>query len=451
MMRIKTTFLTVPAFLLITFLYLSPVHPQNWPSFRGQSANGVADNQNLPSSWDAESGKNIKWKIALPGLAHSSPIVWQDYLFVTTAVSSAGDDSFKPGLYGSGDASGDQSAHEWRVIAINKKTGEIRWERTAYHGNPIEKRHIKATYANSTPVTNGKYVVAFFGSQGLYNYDFQGKLIWKKELGHLDVGAFDAPEYEWGTASSPIIYQDKVILQVDTQNEDFVTAFDIETGETVWKTDRDELPSWGTPTIFPGKDRVELITNASNFIRGYNPDNGEELWRLGGSSQITAPTPIFNDDLIVVVSGRGPERPIFVIRPGAKGDITLPEGKTSSPEIAWSLQGRGSYMPTPIIYGNHLYVLQNQGILDCYELLIGTEVYRNRIPHRGSGFSGSPVASDGILYLPGEDGDIFAVQAGPDFKVLSRNPIGENLMSTPAISDGMMYIRGHHHLFAVGK
>ena len=188
-----------------------------------------------------------------------------------------------------------------------------------------------------------------------------------------------------------------------------------------------------------------------NFIRGYDPDTGKELWRLGGSSQITAPTPIFEEGLIVVASGRRPEKPIFVLRPGASGDLTLGDGETSNDHVVWSLEGKGSYMPTPLVYREHLYVLQNQGILDCYELATGKEIYRKRIPHQGSGFSGSPVAADGVIYLPSEDGDIFAVKAGPEFELLSRNPLGELLMSTPALSDGMMYVRAHHHVYAIGR
>jgi outer membrane protein assembly factor BamB len=424
---------------------------QNWPSFRGPHAAGVADGQNLPPEWNAGKGRNIRWQTAVPGLAHSSPVVWGDRLFVTTAVSSAGDFGFKAGLYGAGTASGDRSPHQWKIYALDKKTGEVEWERVAYEGAPKEKRHIKATYANSTPATNGEYVVAFFGSQGLYAYDFDGDLAWKKDLGHLDVGAYDAPTYEWGPASSPIIHEGKVIVQVDTQKDDYLLALDLRTGATVWRTAREEQPSWGTPTVRPSAEREELITNGSNFIRGYDPDTGKELWRLGGSSNITAPTPVFGEDVIVVVSGRRPEKPIFVVRPGALGDITLGENQTASEHVVWSLRGRGSYMPTPLIYRGYLYVLQNQGILDCYELQTGKELYRQRIPHQGSGFSGSPVAADGVIYLPSEDGDIFAVEAGPEFELLSENRMGELLMSTPALSDGMMYVRAHQHVYAIGR
>ena len=222
----------------------------NWPGFRGPSASGVADGQQLPDTWSGVSGSNIKWKIAVPGLAHSSPIVWGDRIFVTSAISSRADVTFKPGLYGDGTASEDRTAQQWVVMALDRATGKTVWTETAYEGVPKEKRHIKATYANATPFTDGRYVVAFFGSQGLYAFDMNGRRVWQKDLGVLNTGAYDLPEYEWGTASSPIIYKDLVIVQCDTQNESFVMASNVKTGKTVWKTVRKELPSWGTPTVF---------------------------------------------------------------------------------------------------------------------------------------------------------------------------------------------------------
>jgi outer membrane protein assembly factor BamB len=438
--------------LALAAVFASTAPPaNNWPSFRGPQASGIAEGQNLPDRWDGLKGDNIQWKIRVPGLAHSSPVVWGDRLYVTTAISSQPDATFKHGLFGDGDASTDRTVQQWKIYSIDKRTGKILWETLAYEGVPKEKRHVKNTYASSTPATDGKHVVAFFGSQGLYCLDAGGKLIWKKDLGFLDLGAYDAPQYEWGTASSPIIYKNKVIVQCDTQKQDFLLALDIETGATIWKADREELPSWGTPNIYPGAKRVELIANASNFIRGYDPETGKELWRLGGSSQITAPTPIFSEDLIVVASGRRPEAPVFVIRAGASGDITLAKGATSSEGIAWSRQQRGSYMPTPLIYGGNLYVLANQGIFDCYELRSGKEIYRQRLEHQGGGFSASPVAADGRIYLSSEDGDIFVVKAGPDYQLLATNPMGERLMATPALSGGRMFVRGEHTLFAIGR
>jgi outer membrane protein assembly factor BamB/protein tyrosine phosphatase (PTP) superfamily phosphohydrolase (DUF442 family) len=423
----------------------------SWPSFRGPHASGVAEGQNLPDKWDGKTGENILWRTAIPGLAHSSPVVWGNHIFVTSAISSEAKATFKPGLYGDGDAAKDRTEHRWMIYALDKQSGKVLWERVAYKGEPREKRHIKATYANSTPATDGRIVVAWFGSQGVHAYDVKGRFLWKVDLGRLDVGAYDIPTYEWGTASSPIIWKDLVILQCDTQTDSFIIALDANTGKTVWKTDRDEIPSWGSPTVITTPKGEELVTNASNFIRGYDPRTGKELWRLGRSSKITAPTPIFADDVLVVVSGRGPERPIFVVKAGARGDLTLPEGKTSSDAVIWSRTGRGSYMPTPLIYNGILYVLANNGTFDAYNLKTGDELYRQRLPVIGSGFSASPVAADGKIYLSNEDGEIIVVGAGQKFSHIATNTMGELLMATPALSDGVMYVRSAESLFAVGK
>jgi outer membrane protein assembly factor BamB len=423
----------------------------SWPSFRGPSASGIAEGQQLPDKWNAKTGENILWRTPIPGLAHSSPVVWGNRVFVTSAISNDPKASFRPGLYGDGDASKDRSTHRWVVYAIDKRNGKKLWERIAYQGEPLEKRHIKATYANSSPATDGRIVVAWFGSQGVYAYDVNGKFLWKANLGRLDFGAYDIPTFEWGSASSPIIWNDLVILQVDTQTDSFLLALNANTGKTVWKTTREELPSWGTPTVVTTSKGPELVTNASNFIRGYDPRTGKELWRLGKSSKITAPTPIFGDDVLVVVSGRGPERPIFVLKPGSHGDITPGENQTSNESVLWSKTGRGSYMPTPIIYNGILYVLANNGLFDAYKLKTGEEVYRQRLPVIGSGFSASPVAADGKIYLSNEDGEIVVIAAGPTFSHIATNSMGELLMATPALSDGVMYVRGAESLFAIGK
>jgi outer membrane protein assembly factor BamB len=422
----------------------------SWPAFRGRHASGVADGQHLPDEWNGTTGKNIVWRTPVPGLGHSSPVVWGDRIFVTTAVSSRGHDTFKPGLYGDGDASEDRSRHRWLLLALDKRSGKILWERVAHEGEPLDKRHIKSTYASSTPVTDGRIVVASFGSHGVHAYDVNGTFLWKVDVGRLDLGAYDIPTFEWGPASSPIIWNGLVLLQYDTQADSFLLALDAATGNTVWKTDRDEFPSWGTPTVAMTPAGPELVTNASKFIRGYDPRTGKELWRLGGSSKITAPTPIFADGLFVIASGRAPERPIFVVRPGARGDLTLKEGSTTSDSIAWSRTGRGSYMPTPLVYRGVLYVLANNGVFDAYDLQSGKELYRQRLPQVGSGFSASPVAADGKIYLSNEDGEMLVIAAGPAFAHVATNPMGELLMATPALSEGVMIVRSSTAVSAIG-
>ena len=423
----------------------------SWPSFRGPAASGVADHQNLPDTWNAASGTNILWRTAIPGLAHSSPIVWGDRIFVTTAISAVATATFRPGLYGDGDASEDRSRHRWMLYALDKRTGRIVWERTAYEGEPLNKRHIKSTYASSTPATDGRTVVAWFGSQGVHAYDVDGRFLWKVDIGRVDMGAYDIPSYEWGPASSPIIWNGLVILQCDTQADSFMLALNAATGETVWKAARVEQPSWGTPTVAATASGPELITNASKFIRGYDPRTGEELWQLGPTSNITAPTPIFADDLFVIASGRAPERPIFVVRAGARGDVTPRGGETSNRSVAWSRKGRGPYMPTPLVYRGVLHVLANNGVLDAYDLRTGEEIYRERLPHVGNGYSASPVAADGKLYLSSEDGEILVVSAGRTYRHIATNSMDDLLMATPALSDGVMYVRTARSLFAIGR
>jgi outer membrane protein assembly factor BamB len=425
---------------------------QNWPSFRGHKANGVVDGKPTPTSWDATNNTNIAWKVPIPGLAHASPVVWEDKLFITTAVSSDPKSYFRAGLYGDVDTAEDMTKHTWKVYCLDKKSGKILWERIAHEGIPKTKRHIKATFASASPATDGKYVIAFFGAEGLYCYDLKGKLQWKQDLGVLDAGWFFDPDYQWGTASSPIIYKDLVIVQCDVQKDSFIAAYNLKDGKQFWKTKRDEIPSWGTPTIVEGKQRVELVTNATKAIRAYDPLTGQELWRMTGNPEVTATTPIAAHDLIYICNSYRPNQPIYAIKQGtAKGDISLKTGETTSEFVAWSMQRGGSYMPTPLVYGDHLYVNANHGVLTAYDAKTGARVYQQRIGDKGGSYSASPVAADGKIYLSSEDGDVFIVKAGPKYELLATNPIGEVMMATPAISDGMIFIRGQKHLFAIAE
>jgi outer membrane protein assembly factor BamB len=423
----------------------------SWPSFRGPQASGVADGQQLPDHWNIASGENVLWRTPIPGLAHSSPVVWGNRIFVATAVSTDPAASFKPGLYGDGDASTDRSPQKWMLLAVDRTNGRIAWQRVAFEGTPIDKRHMKSTYASATPATDGRIVVASFGSQGLYAYDVDGNFRWKVDLGRMNMGAYDIPTFGWGPASSPIIWNGLVIVQVDTQADSFVIALDATTGEVAWKTERGELPSWGTPTVASTPAGPRLVTNASNYVRGYDPSTGEELWKLAGSSKITAPTPVFADGVFVIASGRAPERPIFVVRADARGDITPPAGKTSGGALVWSRTGRGPYMPTPLVYRGIVYILANNGVFDAYDLASGAEVYRQRLDKIGDGFSASPIAADGKIYLANEDGDMLVVDAGRTFKQVAVNEMGEMVMATPALSNGVMYVRTAKSLVAIGS
>jgi outer membrane protein assembly factor BamB len=423
--------------------------PLNWPSFRGLAASGVADGQRPPVKWDVKSGANVKWKTAIPGLGHSCPVIWGDRVFVTTAISEAGNTSLRVGNYGDVASVNDTSKHTWQVLCLERDTGKVLWTKTVFEGVPKIKRHLKGSQANCTPATDGRRVVVCFGSEGLYCYDFNGKQLWKRDLGSLDSSFAIDVKYEWGFGSSPIIYEDLVILQCDVGKDSFIAAYRLEDGSQAWSTPRDEIPSWSSPTIWKTPSGVELVTNAAQYARGYDPETGKELWRLAKKSEVTIPTPIANQDLVFVTSGNRPIQPIYALRPGARGDISLPEGKSQSDYVAWSKLRGGPYMPTPILYGEHLYLCGNGGIVACYEAATGKEVYRERLG--GTSYTASPVAADGRLYFTAEQGDVRVVKAGPKFELLAVNEMGENCMATPAISAGLLFVRGQHHLFALGK
>jgi outer membrane protein assembly factor BamB len=433
----------------LCFLAATLLPAADWPTFRGPNASGVAEGP-APTTWDATKNENILWKTAIPGLAHSSPVVSGNKVYVTTAISSDPKALFRHGLYGDVEPSEDVSKHIWKVYALDRNTGKILWEQVAHEGVPKTKRHPKSSQASSSPATDGKHVVAFFGSEGLYTYDVNGKLLWKQDLGILNAGWFYDPDYEWGMASSPIIYKNLVIVQCDIQKNSFIAAYDIDTGKQAWRTPRAEIPSWGTPTIYEGK-RAELVTNSTKAIHGYDPLTGKELWTFNiKNSEVIATTPIVAKDLIIIANGYPPVQPIFAIKPGNNGEFTLKEGQEKSDQIAWSKTRGGPYMPTPLAAGDLLYLVSNNGVVTAYETATGERVYQQRLsPNQGTSLSASPVYADGKLYFPSEDGDIFVVKAGDKYELLATNPMGEVLMATPAISDGTIFIRGEHTLFAI--
>ena len=423
----------------------------DWPQFRGPSASGIGDGAKPPVKWDAAKGTNIVWKLEIPGLADSSPIVWGDRVFVTTAVSSDPKQTFRTGLYGDTDPVNDNSPHKWEVFAIDKKTGKILWQQVAHEGIPKTKRHPKSSQASPSPVTNGSVVVAYFGSEGLYAYSAtSGDLLWKKDLGVQNAGWFFDPDSEWGAGSSPVIYKKMVIVQCDRQKDSFIAAFDLSDGHELWRTARAEISSWGTPTLVPATDHTELATNAPKAIRGYDADTGKLLWTLGPNSEITCTTPVSAEGLIYVTAGYPPVQPIYAIRVGSSGDLTLKDGKESSDAIPWSKQRGGVYLPSPLVFGEHLYMVGNNGILNVYDAKTGASIYRQRVGDGGS-FVASPVLAGGKLYISSEDGDVYVVKAGAKYELLAKNPIGEPVLATPALAGDLLIVRGAKHLFAIAE
>jgi outer membrane protein assembly factor BamB len=305
--------------------------------------------------------------------------------------------------------------------------------------------------ANSTPATDGQHLLVWFGSEGLYCYDLDGKLLWTQDLGALSSGMYQYPDYEWNTAGSPIIYKNLAIAQVDVlnPNHSFIVAFDIKTGKQVWRTTRDERASWTTPLVYEGLPGPELITAAGDFARGYDPTTGKELWRFGKHSIFPTPTPIAGHNLIYITSGSGTTiQPIYALRPGATGNITLADGESSSESIVWSTTRGGPYLPTPILYQGLLYVCSEGGILAAYNAETGARIYQERLT-RGGTYAASGVAADGRLYFTSEDGDVTVVRAGPTYERLASNQMGEVVMATPAISQNMIIFRMQHHVVAL--
>ncbi len=423
---------------------------RNWPAFRGENAIGYMDNADIPVRWNVETGKNIKWKTAIPGLGFSCPVIWEDYLFVTTAISGQEEDEIKVGLYGSIGSVKDKTEHEFRLFCLNNKTGEIIWDRLSHKGVPKVKRHPKSSHANSTVATNGEYVLAFFGSEGLYCYDMNGKLIWKKDLGVLNPDFFMIKNIEWGFASSPIIHKNRVIVQCDVEEDSFIASFDIKTGEEVWRITRDDYPTWSTPTIYSKGDKTHIIVNGYKHIGGYDFETGSEIWKMKGGGDIPVPTPVIAHDLIFINSAHGPMAPIYVIRPGAKGDISLDKDETENDYIVWSIKRGGAYMQTPLVYGDYLYNIVGNGLVSCFEAQTGELKYKESI-RPGTGLSASGVASDGKIYISTEKGDVFVLKAGPSFEILAKNAMNDIIMATPAISPGTLFIRTQFHVYAISE
>jgi outer membrane protein assembly factor BamB len=425
----------------------------NWPSFRGLNATGVADGEDPPVEWDVEKSVNIRWKTPIPGLAHSSPVIWGNRVFITTAISSDPESKLRHGLFGDVEPSKDLSKHTWKVYCLDKLTGKILWEKVAAEGIPEVKRHPKSTQANSTPATDGKHLAVLISTGDLLIYDLSGKLLWKKDLGVLNSGWFYDPDYEWAYGSSPVLYKNLVIVQCDIQKNSFIAAFDVRNGKQVWMTPRQEIPSWGSPTIHVNQQRAQVITNGTSAVRGYDAMTGKELWKLSGNSEITVPTPFVAQDLIYVTSGYSPIQPIYAIKVNASGDISLKKDQESNEFVAWSKQRGGPYMPTPIVYGAYLYTCANNGVLTAYNALTGEKIYQQRLGGKGSAyaFTASPVASDGKLYFTSEDGEIFVVKAGPVFEVLATNKMNDVILATPAISQKMFIVRSVGTVYGIAR
>jgi outer membrane protein assembly factor BamB len=414
----------------------------SWPQWRGPSGQGVSAEKNLPATWSAT--KNIKWKVAIPGRGHSSPIVWGNRIFLTTAIegdivegAKAAPHTLDNKPFVHPDSIGANRKHQFKVIAVNRENGKILWEQIAFEGTPYDDRHRKSSYAASTPATDGTSVFAFFGTEGLYAYDMAGKLKWKADLGKLGTVGM-------GTGTSPILFDNFVIVQCDEENGEssFIVGVDKKTGKEAWRTPRKVQVSWSTPLLVRTANRAELITSGTEFVIAYDPATGKELWRHKGVESNAIPSPVANNDMVFISAGY-PAKVAMAIKLGGTGDL--------ADAVAWKYAKGTAYVPSPILYGDYLYLTSDRGVLTCLDAKTGEVKYEGgRVPVPAS-FTASPIAFDDKILMTSEDGDTFVIKAGPKHEVLGTNSVGEPVYASPAVADGNILIRGERNLYCIGS
>ena len=422
---------------------------QDWPQFRGAGALGVSEKA-APTEFDVPPNKNVLWQTPVPGLGLSSPVLHSGKIFITTAVSERYSQNLKTGLYGDIKPVDEPGPFQWKVLCLDQRTGKLLWDQTAHTGTPEVKRHPKSSHANPTCATDGKRLVAFFGSEGIFCYDLDGKLIWKKDFGLLDSGFFVAKDAQWGFASSPVLHDGKVIVQCDVQEGSFVACLDANDGKEIWRAARQDVPTWSTPAVVTHEGRTQVVCNGFKEIAGYDFATGKQLWTMKGLGDIPTPTPIFAHGLIFITSAHGPGAPLYAVKPDATGDISLEKDQKSNEFVAWSEPRGGNYMQTPIVVGDLLFACMDNGLLRCYDAKTGTMHYRERLGG-ATGFTASPVAVGNKLYFTAEDGQVYVVEPGKQFKLIATNNLGAQSMATPAATDGVIYFRTRTHLIAVGN
>lgn len=453
----------------------------NWPRFRGLQAGAIPDSAALPERWSAT--ENVAWKVDVPGLGWSSPIVWDDYVFVTAVLSHdarpvPGQDIFEEGKspsYRGGSENEPSGPYQWVLYAIDFKTGKIRWQRELHRGTPIFKRHPKNTHASETPVTDGKRVYVFHANAGLFAVDFAGKIVWSRPVappGGLEgmaaqaspvtgPGAADgdiAAMFNYlGAAASPALHKDRLFVTSDHSPRLWMmAAYSTADGKELWRVDipkPQQAYGWASPFVWENERRTEIIAAGDLRVRSFDVD-GRPLWELKGLSTNTTPTPFAAGGLLYVSSGAPVRRvrPVYAIRPGASGDISLKDGETHNEFVAWSQQTAATYMPSALVYRDLLYSLYSRGFLTCHDAKTGEQRYgRKRIDPAANGFTASPWAYNGKIFAASEDGDTFVIEAGPEFKLVGKNSLGEMLIATPAIVRDSLIVRTVGRVYRIAE
>jgi outer membrane protein assembly factor BamB len=407
-----------------------------WPQWRGPHATGVSKTADPPVEWSET--KNIRWKVEIPGRGSASPIVWGDRVFVLSAVPVGVDTAASHQARG---GVRPPIPHKFVVSALDRKTGKPIWEKTARESTPHEGSHQQyGTYASSSAMTDGERVYAFFDSFGLYAYDMNGRLLWENDLGDKKM------RNEFGEGQTPVLHGNRIVVQWDHQGPSFIAALDKMTGKEVWRSERDEIDSWGTPLVIEQGGRAQVITTAMKKVRSYDLETGKVLWEGPGLTMNPIPSPVYEDGMVFATSGFRGNKLLAIRLAEAKGDIT------GTSAIAWSLEQDTPYVPSPLLYDGVIYLLKsNSGILSAFDAKTGKPHYQLQRLDGVPNVFASPVGAKGRVYFPGQGGTTLVIKHGPQFEVLAKNVLDDGFDASPALVDNEIYLRGYKHLYAIAS
>jgi len=408
----------------------------NWPQWRGPLGTGVAPDAKPPVEWSET--KNIRWKVEIPGRGSASPVVWGDRIFLLSAIPIA---LTGPAAHVPQGGVQPRPRHRYVVLAIDRKTGKTVWERTAREETPHEATHQdNGTYASSSAITDGRRVFAWFESQGMSVYDMDGKLLWSKDLGDKKMRS------EFGEGSTPVLYNNRLVIVWDHQGQSFIVSLDAETGQELWRVNRDEIDTWSTPLVVEHEGRAQIIAPAMNKVRSYDFETGRVVWESPGVTMNPIPSPVFGDGMVFVMSGFRGNNLKAIRLAGAQGDLS------KSGAIVWSLDRDTPYVPSPLLYDNILYFLKtNSGILSAFDAKSGKPHYQLQRLDGVPNVFASPVGAKGRVYLPGREGVTLVIKHGPTFEVLAKNTLDDGFDASPALVDHEMFLRGYQYLYSISE